>query len=60
RGSIDIKVRIDNKVQAGLIFIPFAFVESAANLLTSHELDPFGKIPEFKYSAVNVTPQKHA
>ena len=60
RGSIDIKVRIDNKVQAGLIFIPFAFVESAANLLTSHELDPFGKIPEFKYSAVNVTPHKHA
>lgn len=60
RGSINIKVRIDDKVQAGLIFIPFAFVESAANLLTSQDLDPFGKIPEFKYSAVNVAPVKHA
>jgi len=60
RGFINIKVRIDDKVQAGLIFIPFAFVESAANLLTSQELDPFGKIPEFKYSAVNVAPANHA
>jgi len=56
RGFINIKVRIDDKVQAGLIFIPFAYVEAAANILTSQELDPFGKIPEYKYSAVNITP----
>lgn len=54
RGSIKIKVRIDKRVQPGLIFIPFAYVEAAANILTSHELDPYGKIPEFKYSAVNI------
>ncbi|OUR86455.1 formate dehydrogenase subunit alpha [Cycloclasticus sp. 44_32_T64] len=56
RGFINIRVRIDDKVQAGLIFIPFAYVEAAANILTSQELDPFGKIPEYKYSAVNITP----
>ncbi len=55
RGSIQIKVRIDDKVQPGLVFIPFAFVESSANLLTSEDLDPSGKIPEFKYSAVSIT-----
>ncbi|ORU93405.1 MAG: hypothetical protein A6F70_05630 [Cycloclasticus sp. symbiont of Bathymodiolus heckerae] len=60
RGQINIQVRIDNKVQNGLVFIPFAFVESAANILTSQELDPFGKIPEFKYSAVKIEPVTNA
>ena len=55
RGSIQIKVRVDNKVQTGLVFIPFTYVEAAANLLTSHDLDPLAKIPEFKYSAVKIT-----
>jgi formate dehydrogenase major subunit len=38
----------------GVVFIPFAFVEAAANLLTNPALDPFGKIPEFKYCAARV------
>jgi formate dehydrogenase major subunit len=38
----------------GTVFIPFAYVEAAANLLTNAALDPFGKIPEFKYCAVRV------
>jgi formate dehydrogenase major subunit len=58
RGEITIKVRLDDKVQPGLIFIPFAFVEAAANLLTSQALDPVGKIPEFKYSAVQIMLEK--
>ena len=37
------------------MFIPFAFYEAAANMLTNPKLDPFGKIPEFKYCAVKVT-----
>jgi len=37
------------------VFIPFCFYEAAANLLTNPVLDPFGKIPEFKYCAVHVT-----
>ena len=38
----------------GVVFIPFAFVEAAANLLTNPKLDPFGKIPEFKFCAAKV------
>ena len=38
----------------GAVFIPFCFYEAAANLLTNPALDPFGKIPEFKYCAVKV------
>jgi formate dehydrogenase major subunit len=38
-----------------VVFIPFCFYEAAANLLTNPALDPFGKIPEFKYCAVSVT-----
>ena len=37
------------------MFIPFCFYEAAANLLTNPALDPFGKIPEFKYCAVRVS-----
>ena len=40
----------------GVVFIPFAYVEAAANLLTNPKLDPFGKIPEFKYCAARVEP----
>jgi formate dehydrogenase major subunit len=54
RGTIDIKVRSDSAVAQGVVFIPFAYVEAAANLLTNPKLDPFGKIPEFKFCAVKV------
>jgi formate dehydrogenase major subunit len=56
RGSIKIKVRQDDQVPPGVIFIPFAFVEAAANELTNPKLDPFGKIPEFKFCAAKVEP----
>jgi hypothetical protein len=39
-----------------VVFIPFAFVEAAANILTNPALDPFGKIPEFKFCAAKVEP----
>jgi len=32
--------------------MPFCYAEAAANLLTNPALDPFGKIPEFKFCAV--------
>jgi formate dehydrogenase major subunit len=38
-----------------VIFIPFAYYEAAANLITNAALDPVGKIPEFKYCAVKLT-----
>jgi len=54
RGEIEIKVKADRDVPDGMVFIPFCFKEAAANILTNPQLDPFGKIPEFKFCAVNV------
>jgi formate dehydrogenase major subunit len=54
RGTIAIHVRRDDGTPRGAIFIPFAYYEAAANLITNAALDPFGKIPEFKYCAVSV------
>ncbi len=57
RGAIEIAARVDEGTPEGAVFVPFAFYEAAANLLTNAALDPFGKIPEFKYCAVRVTYQ---
>jgi len=54
RGAIVIKARADRDVPKGMIFIPFCYSEAAANLLTNPALDPFGKIPEFKFCAAKV------
>ena len=56
RGSVALSVRRDDGTPRQTVFIPFAYYEAAANLLTNPALDPFGKIPEFKYCAVSVTP----
>jgi len=55
RGSISLVARADDGTPQGAIFIPFCYYEAAANLLTNPVLDPFGKIPEFKYCAVRVS-----
>ena len=54
RGKIEIRARSDNAIPEGLIFIPFCYAEAAANMLTNPALDPFGKIPEFKYCAARI------
>jgi formate dehydrogenase major subunit len=54
RGTVELTARQDDAVPDGVVFIPFAYVEAAANLLTNPALDPFGKIPEFKYCAAKV------
>ena len=54
RGSIRLSLRIDDGTPDNTMFIPFAYAEAAANLLTNAALDPFGKIPEFKYCAVSL------
>ncbi len=56
RGSIELTARANMAVQEGTVFIPFAYVEAAANILTNPRLDPIGKIPEFKYCAVKIGP----
>jgi formate dehydrogenase major subunit len=54
RGVVDLVAREDPALPEGLAFIPFAYAEAAANLLTSPALDPFGHIPDFKHSAARV------
>jgi formate dehydrogenase major subunit len=54
RGTVELAARLDDAVPDGVVFIPFAYVEAAANLLTNPALDPFGKIPEFKFCAAKV------
>jgi formate dehydrogenase major subunit len=56
RGSISLYARADDGTPRGSLFIPFCYYEAAANVLTNPALDPFGKIPEFKYCAVKVSP----
>lgn len=51
RGSINIMARADRAVAEDMVFVPFAYVEAAANVLTNPSLDPVGKIPEFKFAA---------
>jgi formate dehydrogenase major subunit len=54
RGSVVLLARADRAVAPDMVFLPFAYVEAAANLLTNPALDPYGKIPEFKFAAVRV------
>src|SRR5665213_671797 len=54
RGTVELNSRQDDAIPDGVVFIPFAFFEAAANRLTNPALDPFGKIPEFKFCAAKV------
>ena len=54
RGAVALHVRRDDGTPPGAVFIPFAYHEAAANLMTNAALDPYGKIPEFKYCAVAI------
>ena len=54
RGAIELKTRADQDVPEGVVFVPFCFAEAAANVLTNPALDPFGKIPEFKFCAARI------
>jgi formate dehydrogenase major subunit len=56
RGELCLRARQDDGTPIGSVFIPFAYHEAAANLLTNAALDPFGKIPELKFCAVRLRP----
>ena len=60
RGTIRLKARQDGEVPEGMVFVPFCFAEAAANVLTNPQLDPYGKIPEFKFCAARVEPLRAA
>ncbi len=54
RGEIRLRTRADQNVAENMVFIPFCYAESPANMLTNPALDPFGKIPEFKFCAAKI------
>jgi len=54
RGTIELRARLSHRDTPGTCFVPFHFREAAANLLTIDEIDPMGKIPEFKFCAVRI------
>ncbi|KGK78021.1 formate dehydrogenase [Thalassobacter stenotrophicus] len=60
RGTVELLARMDRAVAPDMVFLPFAYVEAAANLLTNAAIDPYGKIPEFKFCAVKVENPNHA
>ena len=55
RGRLNVATRVDEGMQQGVVMMPFTYHEAAANLLTNDALDPFGKIPEFKFCAIRVS-----
>jgi anaerobic selenocysteine-containing dehydrogenase len=59
RGEIEIKADLSERMERDIIFIPFHFVESAANMLTNPAFDPIAKIPEFKVCAVKIEKMNH-
>ena len=60
RGTVECFARVDDGILEGQVFMPFCYHEAAANLLTTDALDPFAKIPEFKFCAIQIsTAKKH-
>ena len=55
RGQVALYARADDSSPRGAVFVPFCYYEAAINKLTNPALDPFGKIPEFKYCAIKVS-----
>ncbi len=55
RGKVSLYARADESSPRGSVFVAFCFYEAAINKLTNSALDPFGKIPEFKYCAVRIS-----
>jgi formate dehydrogenase major subunit len=54
RGQVSLYARADDGTPRGAVFVPFCYYEAAINKLTNAALDPFAKIPEFKYCAIQV------
>jgi predicted molibdopterin-dependent oxidoreductase YjgC len=54
RGEITAKVTVTDRVDVGVVFMPFHFAETCANILTNPAHDPTAKIPELKVCAVRV------
>ena len=54
RGEIVVKIMITDRVDPGVVFMPFHFEETNVNKLTNPAYDPIAKIPELKVCAVKL------
>lgn len=54
RGEVKVRIQVTDRVPKGVVFMTFHFKESAANILTSSELDPTSKTPELKVATVRI------
>jgi formate dehydrogenase major subunit len=54
RGQVTLYARADDSSPRGAVFVPFCYYEAAINKLTNAALDPYAKIPEFKYCAIRM------
>ena len=54
RGAVTLYARAEEGTPRGAVFVPFCYYEAAINKLTNAALDPFAKIPEFKYCAIRI------
>ena len=54
RGQVEARVRLTERVNPGILFMPFHYAEAAANVLTNPVLDPVSHIPEYKVCAASI------
>jgi formate dehydrogenase major subunit len=54
RGTIECPAFVTKRMMKGVVYVPFHYVEAAANKLTNSALDPIAKIPEFKVCAAKI------
>ncbi len=54
RGSIEVEAKVTDEVPPGLLFVPFHFADSCANVLTISVLDPSAKCAETKVCAAKM------
>ena len=55
RGAVKVHAQVTDICPPGVCSMTFHFRESPTNEITNPALDPYGKIPEFKYCAVRVS-----
>lgn len=60
RGTLNVTAKVTDSIKINEVFMPFHYVECAANKLTHNALDPVAKIPEFKACAVRIEKIKEA
>jgi len=54
RGSVSVRLRLRPGMSRGMVFLPFHYMQSPANVLTITARDPQCGIPELKNCAVRV------